>query len=354
MPKLQLRNDKGEWADTGVGLEGILTCVICDEDYYAGIPPRIPHATCRAGHTCCIECFERIPRVSASSTTCPVCRSVTPTCSLVVQSESGGLLGALLLRGKMRWACSAAGCSSSGALCAVRVHEVLCERTPRACPVCDVASSHKQLARHVRENHPEALRDVRACGAKLSRGKNVLMLPLGCLLSIELGAATALVSVVVACGTCDAMPASLELWLRDGTECAVVDVLELVRGGTTTALVAFRSDGCVARCAVRVPLFATPVGSLVRLGGGRMRHAVGGSLGESVLVPLDSDEAPLSVGKHTRVSLVAPRVGARCWSREGGEGRLVVGTLVRYAHGEAIVRTETGARCFPRELCGAE
>jgi hypothetical protein len=357
MPRLQVRGADGKWSDVGVGKDAIdemLSCVICDEEYYAGIPPRVPHATCRAGHACCLECFERIPRATASATTCPVCRSVTPTGALAVQSESGGLLGTMLLRGRMRWACSAGGCSATGTLCAVRVHEVMCERTPRECPVCGDEIPHLALARHVREEHRETMRDVRACGASLAKGKNVLQLPLGCVLSLELGATTALVRVVVACGTFDAMPASLELWLRDGTECAVVDVMELVRGGTTTSFVAFGGGTCVARCAVRVPLFATPVGALVRLGGGRMRHAVGGALGESVLVPLDSDEAPLSVGSHTRVTLVAPRVGNTCWSREGADGRLVLGTLVRYAHGDAIVRTETGARCFPRELCGAE
>jgi hypothetical protein len=361
MPRLQSLSDAtGTWSDVDIGasaLAEMLSCVICAEEYFSGIPPRIPHATCRTGHTCCLECFERLPRLLAGSTTCPTCRAVTATCALHVQGENGGLLGTLLLRGKMRWVCSAPECgaSSRGSLCAVRVHEMTCERTPRECPVCAERHAHRTLARHVREEHAEAVRDVRACGAKLHRGTNVLLLPLGCVLALELGAATALVTVVVACATCDAMPASLELWLRDESECAVVDILELVRGGVGSSLVAFRNEsGCVARCAVRVPLFVVPVGATVRFGGAKMRHAVGGALGESVLVPLGSDDAPLSVGQHTRVSLVAPRVGARCWSREGGDGRLVVGTLVRYAHGDAIVRAETGSRCFPRELCGAE
>ena len=178
------------------------------------------------------------------------------------------------------------------------------------------------------------------------------------MLFVELGAVAVCVTVVVACDTCDAMPCSLELWLRsdepDAPSCAVLDVLELVRGGVGSSVLPFRGERCTARCAVRVPLFATPVGSVVHFGGAKMRHATGDTLGESVLVPLGSDEAPFSVGTHTRVSLAPPRVGSRCWSREGGEGRLVVGTLVRYAHGSAVVRTETGARCFPRELCGAE
>ena len=372
MPRLQSRSDAtGNWSDVDIGREALaemLSCVICAEEYFSGIPPRIPHATCRTGHTCCLECFERLPRVAPGSTTCPTCRAVTATCALHVQGENGGLLGTLLLRGKMRWVCAAAECAARGSLCAVRVHEMACERTPRRCPVCAEEHAQRALARHVREQHGDVARDVRACGAKLSRGTNVLLLPLGCVLSLELGAATALVTVVVACATCDATPASLELWLRDGAECAVVDVLELVRGGVGSSVVAFRSGAgaaaaaecasarCAsARCAVRVPLFAVPVGAMVRVGGARMRHAVGGALGESVLVPLDSaDDAPIGVGRHTRVSLVAPRVGARCWAREGVDGKLVVGTLVRYAHGDAVVRTETGARCFPRELCGAE
>jgi hypothetical protein len=357
MPRLQSRSDAMGWTDVAFGkseLVEMLSCVICAEEYYSGIPARLPHATCRTGHTCCLECFERLPRIAAGSTTCPTCRAVTPTCALHIQSESGGLLGTLLLRGKMRWACSASECASHGTLCAVRVHEMMCSRMPLRCPVCDEESGHACLARHLREQHSDVLCDVRACGSKLRRGTNVLLLPLGCVLSLELGAATALVTVVVACSTCDAMPASLELWLRDELECAVVDVLELVRGGVGSSIVAFTSESCMARCAVRVPLFAVPVGALVRLGVGKMRHGLGGALGESVLVPLDSDEAPFNVGKHTRVSLVPPRVGSRCWSREGGEGKLVVGTLVRFAHGDAIMRTETGSRCFPRELCGAE
>jgi hypothetical protein len=187
MPRLQSRSDAtGIWSDVDIGREALadmLSCVICAEEYFSGIPPRIPHATCRTGHTCCLECFERLPRVAPGSTTCPTCRAVTATGALHVQSENGGLLGTLLLRGKMRWVCAADECAAGGSLCAVRVHEMVCERTPRRCPVCAEEHGHTTLARHVREAHADVVRDVRACGAKLHRGTNVMLLPLGCVLS---------------------------------------------------------------------------------------------------------------------------------------------------------------------------
>jgi hypothetical protein len=351
---LECLDDAGTWHRLPLGAESLadmLTCPICTEAYYTGEPTRLPHTTCRAGHTCCVECFERLPRQLLALTSCPSCRQTTPTAHLAVPAESGGLLG-VLLRRRLRWACAA--CAHAGELVDVRAHAATCRRTVRPCPLCPSEQPRAALRAHLARAHAGLALPVGAAGATLGKGAHVLLLPLDCVVRVELLPCDTLAVAVLACAhTHDAMSASLELSVVHGGRCASVDLLALLRGGVAAATVPAVHAPFVVAGSVCVPLFVTPARSLLWLGGSKVAHLSGDALGESMLMPLRGG-APCRLGQHARVGLVPARPGARCWSRRGADGLLAVGTLVRFAGSDAIVRCDDGeVFCVDRALCGA-
>jgi len=410
---LQALDERGaKWADLPFSadeLGEILSCVVCTEPYYGGDSSRLPHETCIHGHTCCVDCYTRLTsgvNSQAHTVTCPMCRTTTMTSRLRVLGETDGLLGMLVLRNRIRWAC-AARCGFSGRLAAVRAHTAKCARALVPCALCDAHVSRGSHDEHMLAAHARAAVRVRTGNARalsfstprvllLPLGVSVVTRPIGISGSGGNGISSAgsgnggssaggavghggryghgplgaqgtsghygangaqgpndAIAISVTTGGAYAQDRLVELELalfRDGTtECTCIDVISLARtGGTAHAVFA---DRVSVTC--RVPLNVVPALGLVRVGGVSAVHLVGEALGESILSPTKPGSAPYAIASNVMVGIVEARVNERCWVREEGTGLCISGTVVRFVDGTAIVRTASSIVESPRVLCGA-
>jgi hypothetical protein len=346
----------GKWMDLPFGSEElgeVLCCVVCTEPYYGGDSTRLPHETCIHGHTCCVECYARLTRGAAHSVTCPMCRTATMTSRLRVLGETDGLLGMLVLRNRLRWAC-AARCGFSGRLATVRAHSAKCARALVQCAMCDAHVSRSAAVSHMLAAHAHStvrVRSARAIALSLAAPR-VLLLPLGVTVVARPVAGGVALSVMLGGMCAQDRLVELELALyREGTsECTCVDVLALARAGGAVIAVAAANRASVT---CRVPLYTVPAFGVVRVGGVAAVHVVGEALGESVLAPTKPGCAPYAMASNVFVGIVEARVNERCWVREEGTGMCKIGTVVRYTDGTAIVRTADTIVEAPRVLCGA-
>ena len=376
----------GKWVDlpfTTEELGEIMSCVVCTEPYYGGDSSRLPHETCIHGHTCCVDCYARLTRGLTGEVTCPMCRQTTATSRLRVLGETDGILGMLVLRNRLRWAC-AARCGFSGRLAAVRAHTAKCPRVLVPCAMCDAHVARASCEAHMLAEHARATVSVRSGRARAVTiaSPRILLLPLG--ISVVVRPEPGYISVSVVSGGSFAHDQLIELELalfRDegqgpGGCCTCIDVLALARSGATERA-SFTTPPTVVSATCRVPLYTVPALGLVRIGGAQAMHVVGEALGESMLVPTRRGGAqnqaqnpnqarnqaganahshvasPYVMASNAMVGITEARVGNRCWIRETGTGVCKLGTVVRLTDATAIVRTNGSLVETPRVLCGA-
>jgi hypothetical protein len=354
---LQALDERGsKWVDLPFSAEElgeVLSCVVCTDAYYGGDSSRLPHETCINGHTCCVDCYTRLTRGSAHTVSCPMCRTTTMTSRLRVLGETDGLLGMLVLRNRIRWAC-AARCGFSGRLAAVRAHTAKCARALVPCALCEAHVSRGAYDDHMLAAHARAAVRVRAGNARALSFSTprVLLLPLGVSVLTRPDAGAG-ISVTVTTGGAYAQDRLVELELalfREGTtECTCLDVVALARTGGTSHAVAATHVSVTCR----VPLNVVPALGLVRIGSVSAVHLIGEALGESILSPTKPGSAPYAIASNVMVGIVEARANERCWIREEGTGLCVSGTVVRFVDGTAIVRTASSIVESPRVLCGA-
>ncbi|NDC40632.1 MAG: hypothetical protein EBZ77_03635 [Chitinophagia bacterium] len=364
----------GKWVDLPFAadeLGEIMSCVVCTEPYYGDDASRLPHETCVHGHTCCVDCYARLNRSSIGTVSCPICRTSTSTSRLRVLGETDGILGMLVLRNRLRWAC-AARCGFSGRLAVVRAHTSKCARALVPCALCDAHVARGALETHLATEHARAVVRVRAgrarelfgpsapsapTGPQAIQAPMVLMLPLGVSVVVRPEPTGVAVSVVSA-GHVEHEPTLVELELalfRSSAAaecCQCFDVLALARTGRTEHAV-FSAPPNLVCATFRVPLHTVPAFGLVRVGGVVAVHVVGDALGESMLAPVRHGATPYAMASNVMVGIVEARVNERCWVREPGTGVCKVGTVVRQTDGTSIVRTNGSIVETPRVLCGA-
>ena len=368
----------GKWVDLPFApdeLGEIMSCVVCTEPYYGDDAARLPHETCIHGHTCCVDCYARLARSSVGAVSCPICRTSTATSRLRVLGETDGILGMLVLRNRLRWAC-AARCGFSGRLAVVRAHTSKCARALVPCALCDAHVARGSLEAHLLSEHARAVLRVRAGRARdlsvlaAPMGPSapsapsapiaplahplVLLLPLGVSVLVRPEPSGLAVSVVSA-GHFEHEPMLIELELAlfsSGGACQCIDVLALARSGRTEHA-AFHAPPNLVCATFRVPLHTVPAFGLVRMGGVVAVHVVGDALGESMLAPVRHGATPYAMASNVMVGIVEARVNERCWMREPGTGVCKIGTVVRQTDGTSIVRTNGSIVETPRVLCGA-
>ncbi len=328
------------WTPATFEYEDLLMCPICHEDYYSG--PCIPHSTCSKQHTCCTACFDRL-RGNAPYVTCPTCRASTSALVLGVVCEREGLYGALFARSRMRWACS--GCGHTAAtLVATRAHAATCAEVVMPCPICAEPTKRGALEQHARRTHPSAVVGV---GGSVAAHTRLIVLPRGYVLALENAEVTVVCVGVETCGT------SVEVALTSRGGVSVVDVSEMLATSTRATRVAAEYPATVS-LEMRVPLCMLPELALARVAGALVAHcpSASSSASETTVVRVRGSAAPQRLPLLTRVTVCAPRGGARCWARTA-DARIVCGTFERYAGDRAIVRAPTGVLSVPREHCGA-
>jgi hypothetical protein len=364
----------GKWVDLPFApdeLGEIMSCVVCTEPYYGDDAARLPHETCIHGHTCCVDCYARLARSSVGAVSCPICRTSTATSRLRVLGETDGILGMLVLRNRLRWAC-AARCGFSGRLAVVRAHTSKCARALVPCALCDAHVARGALESHLMSEHARAVVRLRAgrarelygptaptgptapMGPSAPTGPLVLLLPLGVSVVVRPEPGGLAVSVVSA-GHFEHEPMLIELELAlfsGGGACQCIDVLALARSGRTEHA-AFHAPPNLVCATFRVPLHTVPAFGLVRMGGVVAVHVVGDALGESMLAPVRHGATPYAMASNVMVGIVEARVNERCWVREPGTGVCKIGTVVRQTDGTSIVRTNGSIVETPRVLCGA-
>jgi len=353
----------GKWVDLPFAAEElgeIMSCVVCTEPYYGEDSARLPHETCVHGHTCCVDCYARLARSAVGCVACPMCRTSTATSRLRVLGETDGILGMLVLRNRLRWAC-AARCGFSGRLGVVRAHTSKCARALVPCALCDAHVARGALEAHLVSQHARATVRVRAGRARdlaSLASPRVLLLPLGVSVVVRPEPTGVAVSVVSA-GHLEHEPPLIELELAlfrsdaSAAECCqCIDVLSLARSGNTEHA-AFSTMPNLVSATFRVPLYTVPALGLVRVGGVTAVHIVGDALGESMLAPTRNGASPYAMASNVMVGIVEARVNERCWVREPGTGVCKVGTVVRQTDGTSIVRTNGSIMETPRVLCGA-
>ena len=149
----------------------IMCCVVCES------PPRVlPICTCESGHALCVECHLHL-----TDTRCPVCRS-----SLLIRGKTSGLkpnealsrMYMNFLEG-MTFECinASRGCKKKDMdFQAIPKHEIFCSEQIIECPIMSYAGpcnsqeffgpncmnikSVKELAYHIKQDHPRGTRQI--------------------------------------------------------------------------------------------------------------------------------------------------------------------------------------------------
>ena len=331
------------WAAATFEYDDLLTCPICHEPYFSGAA-RAPHATCAHGHMCCVACYDRLGASRLLS--CPTCRAVSATVALCPMREGEGLYGALLSRGRLRWACAGNCGFSAPTLADACAHAAACARVARPCGVCGAAVVRGELAAHAVRCH----RAETACvGQNVGAATRMIVLPRGCVL--EVARASGGVTLSVARAVSAQRGATLELGL--GGAC-VLDVTELAASGATVhAKLALPAR---VSCTRLVAVYTLPDRALARVAGQLV--AVMGAASEDLasevaVVPVRGPNYPQRLPLLTRVAAAPAKHGRACWARLA-DGRAVAGTLERADAEKAHVRLATGLVVVPSECCGAQ
>ena len=328
------------WNGASFAYDDLVECPVCHEGYYDG--PCVPHATCDNAHTCCISCFDRLPRVSSACVSCPTCRATTDALGLAVASERDGLYGALFARGRMRWRC--AGCAfAAQTLCLARAHAGICARVDVRCPVCNAPVRRGELAAHATRDHPTRVAHV---GGTVTEATRVLVLPRGFVLELGRGVCTVL------CVGSEPSGTSFEVALASRAAVTIVDVTEMLLTNVRATKVHAEFPMRVT-LETRVPLCMLPDRALLRVAGTLVAHMPEAhrAASETTVVSVRGSRTPQRLPLLTRVSVCPPRRGARCWARI--DARFVFGQFERYDGDRALVRLATGLAAAPREHCGA-
>jgi hypothetical protein len=334
------------WARATFEYDDLLTCPICHEPYFAGATSA-PHATCAQGHMCCVGCFERLGATRLVS--CPTCRSVSATLALGPMREGEGLYGALLSRGRMRWACGG-GCGfASATLASACTHAASCARVSRSCVVCGDPVVRGELAAHAVREHAAVTARV---GQNVTAATKLIVLPRACVLEVSRTSGGVVLSVARVITAPRGTTLELGLAPARGAACAV-DLTELAASGSTAhARVALPAR---VTCVRLVAVYTLPDRALARLAGQLV--AVMGAASEELsseiaVVAVRGGGYPQRLPLLTRVSVEVPKRGGACWARLD-DNRVVSGTLERVDAEGAYVRLATGLVVVPLECFGA-